>query len=195
MESTSQITCFDIVSLTIQAIAAFATVFAVRVSLHDSRQAKRIHDEDLKKDQATKVSCWFEETESCEPAPQDDSHVWQNIVLQNESNCPVYNVIVTCVATQGAGPHSKGEDNDPEYPDRLCIGTLPPGRWSQWLPTGGRGMHITLAPEVAFTDVRGISWVRRGNGNLETTKDSLLPQAFYRIANPVEWSGCRTRNH
>ena len=116
MEITSQITCFDIVSLTIQAIAAFATVFAVCVSLHDSRQAKRIHDEDLKKDQATKVSCWFEETESCEPAPQDDSHVWQNIVLQNESNCPIYNVIVTCVATQGAGPHSKGEDNDPEVP-------------------------------------------------------------------------------
>ncbi len=187
-------TCFDIADLTIQAIAALATVLAVCVALYDSRQAKRMHDEDLKRSQATKVSCWFEEAESCEQTPQDNRYVWKNVVLQNGSNAPVYNVIVTCVGVQGAGPSAKGEENGLDYPYRRCIGTLPPGRWRQWLPTGGGGMHVVLAPEVAFTDARGASWVRRGNGTLEEIKRSLLPQALYKIANPAEWSGCRKEN-
>lgn len=110
-------------------------------------------------------------------------------MLHNESKAPVYNVIVTCVGISGAGPVRNGEENQPDFLCRTCVGTLPPGSWYIWLPTEGSGMHVKTAPEVAFTDSRGVSWVRRGNGKLEEI--TLEPATFYKLPLPLEWSGCR----
>lgn len=110
-------------------------------------------------------------------------------MLRNESESPVYDVIVTCVGISGAGPSFKGEDNLPTFPSRVCVGTLPPGAWCIWLPTEGSGMGVRTAPETAFTDANGTSWVRRGNGKLEEIP--MEPTWFYRLPLPLTWRGCK----
>lgn len=110
-------------------------------------------------------------------------------VLRNMSDAPVYNVIVTCVGISGAGPNAKGEDNGHDYPCRACVGILPPGTWYAWLPTSGSGMHVRTAPEAAFTDANGRSWVRRGNGKLEEIETE--PVSFYGLGLPVSWGECK----
>lgn len=109
-------------------------------------------------------------------------------MLRNESESPVYDVIVTCVGISGAGPSFKGEDNRPVFPNRVCVGMLPPGAWYIWLPTEGHGMGVRTAPETAFTDANGTSWVRRGNGRLEEIP--MEPASFYRLSLPLPWRGC-----
>ena len=92
-------------------------------------------------------------------------------------------------AGEEAGPSFKGEDNRPAYPNRVCVGTLPPGAWCIWLPTEGHGMGVRTAPETAFTDASGTSWVRRGNGRLEEIP--MEPTSFYRLPLPLTWHGCK----
>ena len=110
-------------------------------------------------------------------------------VLRNMSDAPVYNVIITCVGISGAGPNAKGEDNGHDYPCRACVGILPPGTWHAWLPTNGPGMHVRTAPEAAFIDANGRSWVRRGNGKLEEIEAE--PVSFYGLGLPVVWGECK----
>lgn len=110
-------------------------------------------------------------------------------VLRNMSDAPVYNVIITCVGISGAGPNAEGEDNGHDYPCRACVGTLPPGTRYAWPPTNGPGMHVRTAPEAAFTDANGRSWVRRGNGKLEEIETE--PVSFYGLGLPVSWGECK----
>ena len=112
------------------------------------------------------------------------SDVAMAVVLRNMSDAPVYNVIIACVGISGAGPNAKGEDNGHDYPCRACVGILPPGTWYAWLPTNGPGMHVRTAPEAAFTDANGRSWVRRGNGKLEEIEAE--PVSIYLWP----WSSC-----
>lgn len=49
-------------------------------------------------------------------------------------------------------------------------------------------MHVRTAPEDAFTDANGISWVRRGNGELEEIGCDAA--SFYRLDLPIDWAGC-----
>ena len=72
-----------------------------------------------------------------------------------------------------------------DYPCRARVGILPPGTWYAWLPTNGPGMHVRTAPEAAFTDANGRSWVRRGNGKLEEIETE--PVSFYGFGLPVSW--------
>lgn len=108
--------------------------------------------------------------------------------FETKASPPVYDAIVTCVGISGAGPSFKGEDNRPVFPNRVCVGTLPPGAWYIWLPTEGHGMGVRTAPETAFIDANGTSWVRRGNGRLEEIP--MEPASFYRLSLPLPWRGC-----
>ena len=65
----------------------------------------------------------------------------------------------------------------------------PPGTWYAWFPTNGPGMHVRTAPEAAFTDANGRSWVRRGNGKLEEIETE--PISFYGRGLPVSWGECK----
>lgn len=178
----------DIVNVIIQGIVGVATVAAVIVALYETHLNKKSRKEDIKRHQPIRISSWYEAAPNECARPNDKRFVWRSVALRNESEAPVYNVIVTCVGFQGAGPPRKGEENRSDYPCRTCVGTLPPGFWFAWLPTRGSGMHVVTATEIAFTDANGISWVRRGNGNLEEI--DLDPVLFYRLGLPVEWSGC-----
>lgn len=152
-----------------------------------SRRERSLLTDSSRKRQAESVSAWFDEGADG-PCPQYGSFVWERVTLRNSSEIPVYNVIITCVGMQGAGPAFKGEDNGGSYPCRSFVAALPPGVWGAWLPIYGRGMNILLAPEVAFTDANGASWVRRGNGLLENI--GCDPVTFYGVSAPCPWGSC-----
>lgn len=179
----------DIANLVIQTLIGIATFAAVCISLWQVRYEKRLREEESKRQQAIRVSLWYEGERNRTDCPKDDRFVWKSVVLRNESESPVYDVIVTCVGISGAGPERKGENSKADFPCRVCIGTLPPGLWHAWLPTEGSGMHVRTAPEAAFTDASEVSWVRRGNGMLEQIQSR--PAAFYGLELPLGWCGCK----
>lgn len=178
----------DIANLIVQAFIGLVTLGALIAAFWQINQNKRNREYDIKRHQSSRISAWYDEGKNQIDRPKDSRFVWQLVVLRNESESPVYDVIVTCVGINGAGPSFKGEDNCPVFPDRACVGTLPPGAWCIWLPTGGSGMGVRTAPEVAFVDANGISWVRRGNGRLEEIP--IEPAVFYRLPLPLNWRGC-----
>ena len=179
----------DTANLIVQAFIGAATLGTLIAAFCQNNQTKRNREDDIKRHQPSRISAWYEEGRNRIDQPDDNRFFWQFVVLRNESESPVYDAIVTCVGISGAGPSFKGEDNRPAFPDRVCVGTLPPGAWYIWLPTGGHGMGVRTAPETAFVDANGIPWVRRGNGRLEEI--SMEPTSFYRLPLPLSWHGCK----
>lgn len=178
----------DIANLIVQAFIGLVTLVALIVAFWQGSQSKRNREDDIKRYQPSRISAWYEGGRNRTGQPEDNRFVWQFVVLRNESESPVYDAIVTCVGISGAGPSFKGEDNRPVFSNRVCVGTLPPGAWYIWLPTEGHGMGVRTAPETAFTDANGTSWVRRGNGRLEEIP--MEPASFYRLSLPLPWRGC-----
>lgn len=180
-------TCDRIIELAIQIISATATAVAVIIALRDSRRARKVHNDDVRRRQAEGVSCWLEDLGSDDHV-RDSSFLYMRAALLNRSESPVYNVVITCVGIQGNGPEPSGELAGPDYDCRSYVSVLPPGSWSALLPTYGRGMGIVLGSEIAFTDARGASWIRRANGRLEAIDAS--PINFYGISLPIPWMNC-----
>lgn len=178
-----------IAELILQAIAGIATSVGVIISLYQIHGEKKVRLKEEKRCQSTRISFWYEETGDRADRPIDGRYFWKAVVLRNTSESPVYNVVITCVGISGAGPNAKSEDNGHDYPCRTCVDILPPGTWYAWLPTYGSGMHVRTAPEAAFTDANGRSWVRRGNGKLEEIEAEPAP--FYGLDCPVEWGECK----
>jgi len=173
----------------LDALAGIATSVGVIISLYQIHRDKRLRLKEEKRSQSTRLSFWYEEKRDRADQPTGGRYIWKAVVLRNMSDAPVYNMIVTCVGMSGAGPNAKGKDNGAYYPCRARVGILPPGTWYAWLPTNGPGMHVRTAPEAAFTDANGRSWVRRGNGKLEEIETE--PVSFYGLGLPVGWGECK----
>lgn len=178
---------FDTIGFIVEVVAGVATAVGVLFALGDTVFRAHKQGQDNKRQQATKILSWYEDGRDEDVVRRGGQFVLRHVLLQNGSETPVYNVVVTCVGFQGAGPALKGEDNPGSYPCRVCVGVLPPGLWLTQLPTYGSGMHVVAATEIAFTDANGVSWVRRGNGRLEEAED---PISFYCLERPLEWKGC-----
>ncbi|TXF72884.1 hypothetical protein FUA19_06440 [Bacillus subtilis] len=142
--------------------------------LHTDRLATR---EDEKRNQAKKISVWID---------SENRNAEMCYSIQNVSDSPVYQGIITLVGIQGAGPPKCGENVDEGYEYRVKLVTIPPGKFYAVSNSGGKGMHIEYGVEIAFTDSNGIHWLRRSNGKLEEIKKS--PLEFYSISLPVGWS-------
>ena len=119
----------DFANLIVQGLIGFFTLGTLIVAFYQNNQTKRNREDDIKRYQPSHISAWYEEDRNQTDQPEDKRFFWQFVVLRNESESPVYDVIVTCVGISGAGPSFKGEDNGPAFPDRVCVGTLPPGAW------------------------------------------------------------------
>lgn len=109
----------DIANLVIQTLIGIATFAAVCISLWQVRYEKRLREEESKRQQAIRVSLWYEGGRNRTDCPKDDRFVWKSVVLRNESESPVYDVIVTCVGISGAGPERKGENSKADFPCRF----------------------------------------------------------------------------
>lgn len=94
----------DIANLIVQAFIGFFTLGTMIAALRQSSQNKRNREDDIKRYQPSRISAWYEGGRNRTDQPKDNRFVWQLVVLRNESESPVYDVIVTCVGISGAGP-------------------------------------------------------------------------------------------
>jgi hypothetical protein len=110
--------------------------------------------------QAERVSAWY-------AGETGDESVLE---LENASEQPVYQVVVSLAFVQGAAPRTTEEwreVGEGGFPFTRCLVALPPGRHFVSVPTGWGAMAARPGAEVAFTDVQENSWVRRAGGSLE----------------------------
>ena len=127
--------------------------------------------DELERSQAKNVSAWVVSNEGLS--------TW--LAVSNQSESPVYEVIVSLVAFQGAGDLiGKTIPND----HRACLSVLPPGV-SYVKTIGHRGMMFHASAAIAFIDNVGTNWIREGNGSLY--KIDSKPVEYYDISRPLIW--------
>lgn len=154
------------------AIGAWGTavvgLLQIRNERHLRRTAARVH-------QASKISGWLIDAGS---VPAKGS-------LNNASDTPVFEVVVSLMAVQGRTLASRQNMPLLPRPFRAYLSVLPPGCFLITLPSSGRAPGIQFELEVAFTDAVGHFWARRGNGALEELP--VTPIELYRIPSPIDW--------
>lgn len=101
-------------------------------------------------------------------------HSASGITLLNRSDEPVYEVVLTEVFIQGAGPRTGEDVCKLEGVDGLqmrhTFSVLPPGEWDVEINHDspiGAGMSSMAGTEIGFTDRSGRHWIRRSNGSLD----------------------------
>ncbi len=105
--------------------------------------------------------------------------------IRNAGDEPVYQMVVSLVGIQGAGPPRDATDAPEGYEFRTCVNIVPPGQFAGTMPYAGHGMNIRFGLEIAFSDASGVHWVRKGNGTLRELPVSGL--RHYKIDEPVGW--------
>lgn len=104
--------------------------------------------------------------------------------VMNNSNDVVYQVILTAVLVQGAGPQD-GRDVE-GCGCRVLLSSVAPGKTVRCIGHLNCSMHKALGCEVAFTDRYGRSWVRKSDGHLGRIRFKT-PVDYYGLMLPVEW--------
>ena len=90
----------------------------------------------------------------------------------NNTSTPVYNVVITIVFIQGAGPRD-GKSVPSSWRYRYISPILPPEQHSCFIDFAGLyGMHARFGVEIAFTDCLNRNWVRSAQGKLIQIKFS-----------------------
>ncbi len=103
--------------------------------------------------------------------------------VMNNSNDIVYQVILTAVLVQGAGPQDGGTSRDATAE---FYSSVAPGKTVRCVGHLDCSMHKALGCEVAFTDRYGRSWVRKSDGHLGRIRFKT-PVDYYGLMQPVEW--------
>lgn len=146
-------------------VGGIGTTAAVIVALWQSGRETRKRRHEEERAQAGLVAAWIVPR----PYEIEAGLVSGELIvdLQNCSSTPVYTVVVTLVPIKGSAPrNSEGMDSAVRLSKLLMV--LPPRRfWTEFSrPSMAMGMEYGV--ELAFRDAAGESWVRRGNGALES---------------------------
>jgi hypothetical protein len=175
----------DWISAIAQAVAAVGTVgtlvFAL-MQIRTEREERKRAEADAKKrgrrSQAEKISAWV----------TSYGEVDTPIAMRNASDAPIYNVIVSLVLIQGAGPRTGREwlalDNS-GYAYFSFLSSVPPGQTYTTVSGGWGGMGRRPGVEIAFTDSADRSWLRTATGRLEELSHS--PPDYYAVSPPIDW--------
>lgn len=128
---------------------------------HLRAEASRIRALD-ERNHASLISAWF----------TDD-----DVSVLNASNEPVYEVVITSVMVQGAGPRTGEEVTDCKY--RKVYQVLPPGEWVTQLGRYEGAQSTRSGIEVGFTDRNSKHWIRRSSGELCEVDNNLIDYYEY----------------
>ena len=104
--------------------------------------------------------------------------------VMNNSNDVIYQVILTAVLVQGAGPQDARDVEGCGC--RVLLSSVAPGKTVRPIGHLDCSMHKALGCEVAFTDRYGRSWVRKSDGHLGRIR-CKAPVDYYGLRQPVEW--------
>lgn len=138
------------------------------------------------KAQASLVSAWIKEY-----LVEDITQPYSVVSLNNLSNMPVYNVVVTVVEIMNNNSYVKsGKDvrrkikkNNYEESNGVILDILPPGKYKCKLPYISTGMQKRAGVEIAFRDSMNNFWVRSVDGHLsQINKD---PYNYYDLFKPM----------
>ncbi|AGK52051.1 hypothetical protein [Bacillus sp. 1NLA3E] len=167
----------------ISASSAVISVGIAALSVRNLIQKNKQDSKEKKELQARNISAWI-----------IGGGKESQIILQNISNTPIYNVFVIAVAITGAAT-GDGEQamkmNDqfsstPLYP-YLVFQKVPPGKFVKDFGFLEGGMNISFGLELAFTDTYGNCWRIDRNGKLFSLKDNYLYEK-YALENPTAWN-------
>ncbi len=113
--------------------------------------------------------------------------------VANSSSLPIYEVLVSLVFVQGAGPttieewvkfaESDSQGRPLEFGSAFTA--IGPGEWSVRIPPSPGAMAVRPSCEIGFTDAAGRHWIRRGNGELQTIGRNAID--YYGLARPVDF--------
>lgn len=142
-------------------------------SLRAKEQKRR--DEAAKREQANKINSWID--------PENESKA----LIVNDSNQPIYWVVIHLVISVGGGPHTSeavsamSEDCCPNA-NRYLRWMVPPGTYLMRLEHTWGGMMRKPGVEISFTDACGEHWVRRKDGTVEPLPHR--PFEYFKVENP-----------
>jgi hypothetical protein len=146
------------------------------------RGRDRLAASEIRRRQAEQVTGWLVPYEG-EGPPDEYGRLFLGLRLQNGSNQLVYQLIASLISTQGA--FRETAVGDPGFEFRSFVGIIPPGETKTRIEYSGRGMMLRFGIELAFQDVGGRYWLRRGDGALQEVDQP--PLALYGINPPVPW--------
>jgi len=104
-----------------------------------------------------------------------------NITLMNNSNAPIYHLIVNIVS-DGSDPGA-GKLTAEQFRSKIKV--VPPGKSNTTVDVHYHGMSFQAAIEAAFTDSFGNHWLRDGGGKLHEI--DVPPTIYYDIGLPTDW--------
>lgn len=125
--------------------------------------------------QAETISAWDRDI-NAKRIPKEPT----DVVINNGSQSPIYDVVVSFGVAAGAGPAYLTGDN------ATTIGTVPPGRWIGKAPAPEHGMYVQPNVAIAFRDANDRSWCRDAKGQLAKIDD---PYAYMKINLPQSFEG------
>lgn len=160
--------------------AIFTALYQVRNERNVRLEEQKADTERKKRYQAEHVSAWY-------PREIEAPLTWA--AVQNHATEPVFQVVVSVVGIQGAGPPQKSPIMD-NYPYRAFLSCLPSGRYYIRIPHGGGGMMKRFGLEVAFSDAAGRHWIRYGTGALESLP--VDAPTYYQVRRPIGWEYATT---
>jgi hypothetical protein len=129
-----------------------------------------------KRSQAEKIAAWV----TLEVAGED-GRPYQWVEIINESNQPIYQVIVALAAVGQMG-QTHAVDNDVSR-----VGLVPPGKAFTVLSVLYHGMGRRPGAEIGFHDAAGNKWIRKANGELCEIDISTVE--YYEVDLPTDWPG------
>ena len=160
-------------------LAAVGTITAFIVGFIQISRERSLRQEADRRAQAQQVSGWI----APRTTSPDAGESGLDAILLNNSQEPVYRVVVWLVYIQGSGPRIGEEVGDAHPPATFAV--LPPGRYETLLHGWDAGMNRRAGVELAFTNAAGHHWIRRSSGQLVNLK--VPPADYYDIGDPHAW--------
>jgi hypothetical protein len=153
-------------------ISGIGTLSAAWIAVAQYRKNSQDKARSYRQEQAGKITSWV--------LDNNGQTAWH--VISNQSENPIYEVIVSLVAFQGAGD-AIGKTTPINF--RRFLSVVPPGTY--YVKTDGHsGMSFHPSSCVAFTDTQGVSWLRKGDGGL-VELGTQKPMEFYDVPRPIGW--------
>ena len=132
--------------ITLDKINALLTLSAVLIAFYVAFRETRIQRKEALFNQASLIATIA--TGLLDSNVEDDSNMFYNIIICNQSSQPIYDVVLSVGSVYGAGESfCKGDEAN------VCIQTVPPGLYRVKVPFTGGGMHMTFGSAISFRDI------------------------------------------
>lgn len=156
--------------------SAIGTIAAVVVALVLAGKQSRDTLRRERQIQAEKITAWLDFS----------TQVSVRLRVRNASDQLIYDLVAQAVSVQGAFRTTAVLDTEERNREfGALIGNVPPGETVSEINTGGGGMHLRFAVEIAFRDAAGRFWLREGDGTIKEVKQH--PLDLYNLSRPVGW--------